>query len=213
MDWGVFWGAIGALAGVAALGGVYFTARTYRRQFAKREMQYRVTAVPLIRDGAAHARLRVMRGDAELQNPFLLTVSIRSASRSDIPSITFDGGRPIVFEVSPTMLVTETSTTSNESIGFTWTDQDVDGGAEHAQILPQLVRRRAYGMFSAVVDGRPTVTVVSPLIDVPLTEVLPTERIDRHQRLMIWLAAVSGSLAIALLTVLIIGMVNGSFSG
>ncbi|GAA1915191.1 hypothetical protein GCM10009775_04530 [Microbacterium aoyamense] len=197
MDWGIFWGAVGALAAVASLAGLYFAWRTYRRQFAKREIRYTVKSVPLIRDGAAHAKLRVMRGDVELQDPYLLTVAVESASRADIATSAFDDDNPLDFEVNPPMLVTDTSTTTNSTIGFTWADQDIDGGATVARIDPQLIRKRATGAFSAVTDGRPSVTVRSPLIDIPVAEIRAVDRTDRRGLVTVALIATALSLALS----------------
>lgn len=168
MDWAIFWGAVGAIAGLAALTGLYFAIRTYRRQFARRELQYSVSAVQLINEGAADARLRVMLGDVELAQPHLLTVTIRSTSRVDIPSASFDAGRPLIFSVSPHIVSMGSIAAGTDTIQLSWAGVDIDGAARSVEMPPQLIRPDARGEFSAVVDGPPHVSVTSPIIDVPV---------------------------------------------
>lgn len=176
MDWAIFWGAVGAIAGLAALAGLYFAIRTYRRQFARRELQYSVSAVQLINEGAADARLRVMLGDVEIDRPHLLTVVIRSTSRVDIPSASFDAGRPLIFSVSPRIVSMGSIAAGTSTIELTWADVSVDGNAQSVEMPPQLIRPDSSGEFSAVVDGLPHVTVTSPIIDVPVIQLSPASK-------------------------------------
>lgn len=188
------WTIIGAIAGVLALSAVVVAILAYRRQFPRRQLQYSVEAIPLLQGDISvrHQDLRVVMNGSEIATPYVLSVNVWSKSRADIPSAAFDNQDPISFSVSVPMFVTGTTMRPSDDIGFDWDGVNVSAGVREARVLPQLIRRRSRGQFTAVTEGKPEVTVADSLIDIKLKHVSKDEAFSAPtfwRTLAVWFAA------------------------
>jgi hypothetical protein len=168
MDWPIFWAAVAAVATIAAL---YFGVRTYLRSFPKRSLRYEVENIPILSDGSsALVGVRILLGNREFKNPWLTTVTVRSHSRADIESASFDSGRPIVFTSSLPLYVSQGTKAGVDNIGFDWVDYNDGTGTVTLSIRPQLIRPKARGSFVVLSDGEPRFEVDPSLINIDVDE-------------------------------------------
>lgn len=174
------WGFVGAAFGALALVGVGFQIVSYFREHPKRRLEYTVKSRPLV-IAARGATLEVKVDGVEVKHPHLVEFRLVSNSRADVPSSAFDAGKPLKIRVEPGGAlvladgVTGTIESSRgEGYGWEWAEFRVE---------PQLIRKASQLTLNLVSSGKPTVTVSSPLIDVPVWDV--TKRPDRNSLLMI----------------------------
>lgn len=170
-DWANFWAAVAAIVGLIALISVVVSVIAFRRQFPKRRIDYVVDTQRLVSNELPSGSVEFKVRGVSVENPYITTVRMLSNSRADIPSGAFDGGEPIVVRIEPGGAVL---------LGIERSGPDqivIDGGRGEGMdwaefpIQPQLIRKRSSAKFSFVSEGRPTVSVISPLVDIEVREV------------------------------------------
>lgn len=208
MDWGVFWGAVGALVGVVGLVGVAVAVMTYRKQHPKRLLRYTVDAEPVLTDFAAKVMLRVEIAGQRLHEPHIVHIRVRSDSRADIPSTAFDAGRAIAFTLSKDAYVMGASLEQDGPIGFSW--HATAGAVQRLEIPPQLIRRGNDGIVTLVAEGPLEVKEHNSLIDIDLTAQVPRDS-SRAQSVLVlaFLLAISGTSALGGAVVALWGYAQG----
>lgn len=171
-DWGNFWAALGALAGVLALVGAIFAIAGYFKANPKRRLEFSVAPQRLIADSLPEgSTFRVEINGIEIRDPYLVRLSLFSNSRADIPSTAFDGAKPIRIRSEPggALLLNEDvsgvggiSVSGGHGEGMEWAE---------FQINPQLIRKRSSVEVIFVTDGPPSIAVTGELVDIEIAEV------------------------------------------
>ena len=166
----------------------------YRRQSPKRRLDYSFEVTPLM---SSEVGLDVSYRGVTLANPHIVQVTVRSASRGDIPSSDFDASRKVEFRLRPRQVAI-----LKMSGSMTMTLLD-DGFA----LPPQLIRPKSFIVCQFLCDGPlDHVDTVNSLINVGLVNVEAKGRQPRRKMSDgVWMALVLGgsyTLAIALLIVL-----------
>lgn len=198
VDTSAFWTVVGAVAGVVA---VIIGLVTYLRANPKRRIEYSTEAVRLLSSRAKIEGLEVKVRNLPIPDPHLVTLRLRSNSRADIPSSSFDGGKDLVFRVEPggALLLSSANdgirTEGSEGLGFEWA---------RFPIPPQLIKKRATGTITFVSAGEPVVAVEgdSPLIDIDVREVRAP--LDPSRRVVYRLVSSGFSAALASLIVSVV---------
>ncbi|MGU3358668.1 hypothetical protein ACLBWJ_15545 [Microbacterium sp. M4A5_1d] len=170
MEPGVVWAIVGVA--VTVIVGFY-TVITYYRANPKRRLEYAVEVVRLVAAPTAIENLDVRVNGLQIQDPHLVTLRLFSNSRADIPSGSFDDGRPLVFRVEPggALLLSETDDGirfgGSSGHGFEWAT---------FPITPQLIKKRASGSITFVSAGKPRIVIEdrAPLIDIEVRHVRPS---------------------------------------
>lgn len=168
-DWGLFWGVIGAVAGVLALIGVVYAVAGYYRDHPKRQLEYTVKTRRLVQ-ATPDLGLEVRAKGIEIADPYLVEFRLRSNSRADIPSNAFDAGKDLLIRVEPGGALVLGDEGARGDIMLTGGDGE---GWDWAQFYvgPQLIRRGAALELDFITNGEPVVKVNRPLIDVKILDV------------------------------------------
>lgn len=164
--------ALGALGvAVAIIIGVVM----YRRQFPKRRLEWSLSSRRLIFAEPFNADVTVIVDSLPVEDPYVNTFVIRSDSRADIPSASFDGNKPTRIRMEPGGALQIGAPTSSgieisggHGEGFEWAEFFIE---------PQLIRQGSGAQLEFVTSGPPRVEVHSPLIDIDVRQVAtPAER-------------------------------------
>jgi hypothetical protein len=164
MDWVIFWTVTGvAIAAVTLV----FGALVYFRQFPKRQLVYRLEVAPMLR--ARSVELEVRYKGRELSNPYFVQLRVRSRSRADISSSSFDAQKDVVFEFG------------REMIGYSTAMQErlvLENSPTAVFLKPQKIGPNAWFRVSFVTDGEPdNVRIDNSLLDIKVVaEVEPGRR-------------------------------------
>jgi hypothetical protein len=187
---------IGTIVGlVSAVATIVAAIVLYRRQFPKRQIRYGVRVSPLV--AQSHAGLELRYQGQVLSSPRLAIVRVRSRSRADIPSSSFDAGRAIRIVFDDRVI----GSSSDE-------DQDIQWEIYGYQlwIPPQLIRAKSELEVSLVVDGDSDgYSFESPLVDIAA---LPD--IDAGTRGFTILIVAASAMALVVVGLLVAGFVSGT---
>jgi hypothetical protein len=152
--------AIGVGSFVASLAAALVAILALRRQFPRRRLAFARSSLPLLVDN--HADLQVKFRDHNLESPYLVTIWISSQSRADIPSSTFDAGKPIRFQLGRPVL----GVMNSRAHRLEWSLHQSD-----IEIPPQLVHPDSRLRVDLLVDGEPDrIKIDNPLVDIKLVE-------------------------------------------
>ncbi len=168
-DWVLFWTVVAAIVGTLALIGVGYQVVGYYGEHPRRRIEYVVRTTRMVPEHDNVEELEVFVRNIKIEDPHIVSVTIISNSRADIPSTLFDAGKPIIIRVDRGGAVT----LNQPSAGTI----DIDGGRgeglEWAEfhVPPQLIRKRSRGSVTFISAGVPSVTVKSPLIEVEDREI------------------------------------------
>lgn len=167
-DWSLAWTIVAAIVGALALVGVVYAVVGYYRDHPKRQLEYKVRGRRLVQS-TPRATLEVKVNGIEVRDPHLVEFRLVSNSRADIPSAAFDAGRSLTIRVEPGSAVVVGDiadkgimTTGGDGNGREW---------EQFDIGPQLIRSGSTLSLDFISSGPPTISVSSPLIDVPVVNV------------------------------------------
>lgn len=174
-DWVLFWTIIAAIVGALALIGVVVAIIAYRRQFPKRAVEYSVEVRPLVERSLPEGTIEVRANGTAMADPHFVGFNVWSNSRADIPSASFDAGRPIVFEVTALSTVVVQITTHDLDLELETSD-----GNSSIRLPAQLIRAASRAEITLVCDGKPEITPQSPLIDIPVAVNDPDEVESAH---------------------------------
>jgi hypothetical protein len=167
---------------VALLVGVPVIWLTWRLVFARMRLSYSVLQTPLMVRSEFGSQLRVIygEGDRERQLGQARVVRLRLTSRSvkDIPTAAFDDGAPLIVDLGTPVLAILGGEEPSQSSGLPITD---DG--DRVRIAPRLIKKGQIITINVLVDGIPHIRIVSPLIDVRVSEKTPTWFAKLGQRL------------------------------
>lgn len=160
--------ALLALAvGVIAVPVSVWAARRWGSRRARTDFTFSVIPLLPIDDSP----LEVTYHDLPVDQPHLVSVSLRNTGPRDIPSSAFDGGQPILVRFDTRFY----GLTSRATGGARTLAPAVGSPADRAvvQIEPGLLKRGESWSFNAVVSGRATVSLTSPLVDTDVTQNRP----------------------------------------
>jgi hypothetical protein len=195
MDWSLLWLIVSCVLG---LGLIVLGVMTYRRQFVKRSLGWDFAISPVAPQVHGN-RLTIAFDGKLLSDPYIMTFELESLSRADIPSSSFDAGKPITF------------TFGADIIGAALAEGDITASISGHQLMfePQLIRKRASSEIGLIFDRRVGVPeVANPLIDIPLRYQLP-DRYRRGNRMLNAVITVAGGLCVGLVAILITAFLQG----
>jgi hypothetical protein len=163
---------------VAVLVGAALIWLTYKLAFARQRLDYSVAVTPLVARGPQFAeQLRIYYGRRDVPLTYPRVVRIRLASRSakDIGRDDFDAHAPLIIQLgTPAVAILSDSATGSAS-------PNIAGTGSEVHIQPGLIRRKAVITISVLVDGKPDVTIDSPIRDCPVTDRDPLRPIWRPE--------------------------------
>jgi len=186
---------------VLGLGAIGATIFVYRKQSPRREFTYSVEASPLVSTQVRGLdKLSVAFDGVPLSHPYLVTVNVASTGRADIASSSFDGGKPILFDLNVPVLAQLGHKTSTDTVGARLRFAEGDTAiALDPSLLPKRYRIRA----AYLCDGEPHVVPRIELADISIREESrPTvyRAVARSQRAAL-VTATSSAIVAALATV------------
>ena len=121
--------------------------------------------------GIDPSELSLAYRDQTLRDPHVVSLVLENRSRSAIPSLDFDQGRPLLFDVGVPILALL-------SVEGSQTDllQRFRINGSHIEVGPSLILRRQMIRLNILTDGQPSLTCQSPLINVEVREQKSGER-------------------------------------
>lgn len=185
---GTFWAAVAAGAGLL---GALVVLITWRLGAPRRVLTYNMpVATSLLTThsqklGFEGAGLKVIYKDDPLVNPYLVQLNVDSRSRRDIKSSDFDQGKSVIFDIGVPVKTVVGGITPSEPAAAS---ADIEGNT--VKLAPSLIKRGNVLRLNLLVDGRPTLSCQSSLIDVTV------KRQEAGKRLL-WLYWISGLSAFA----------------
>jgi hypothetical protein len=194
-DIGTFWfTAVGVVsaAGIGVLGNSISL-----RSAPKRRLYYRMAAsVALLTTDGAKQGLEVRRGSRSLKDPRIVDITIQSSGRQSIDSTMFDQGRPLSLRLGvPIVEVLKAESEPREQAipDFRFIDSTLEVG-------PGVFAPRQVIKFSVLVDGQPSLDLVSHLSDVQIHRqaLAPDELTRRRFRYAAVISCAAAVLAFAL---------------
>lgn len=174
--------------GVLALGAIAVTIYVYRKQSPRREFSYTVEASPLMSTQVQGLdKLKVAFAGVPLSHPYLVTLRIGSTGRADISSSSFDGGKPVLFDLKVPVLAQLNHIASSDTVGARLTFGEGDTAiALQPTLLPKGYTIRA----SYLCDGLPDLASRIELADITIRNQFRPP-VSSSKRLE-WLATVAG---------------------
>lgn len=170
MDVGSWVGLAALVVGILAIPVTVFATRQWGNRRARLEVE--IKATPLLPEGARPGLLEVTYRDIPVDEPHLVSVTLRNIGPRDLASGMFDGGRPIRVKFDQSFY------------GLTAVDGGVDtlspgvgasGDSAVVLVRPGLLKRGELWSFSAVTTGPVNATVDAPLIDTDVRAVPPAD--------------------------------------
>lgn len=157
----VWIGIIVTAVGVAATVGIGWWQ--VRKANPKRQISYAVEVTPLLADAAARDAVQVAVAGEALKNPHIVRLSVRSDSRVDIASDSFDQQKALAFDFgSPVQTLVDA-----EWSGIRLTI----GRGNVLEMEPQLIKPGDRASVSVIVDGAPEdIKVSKTLIDTKIVQ-------------------------------------------
>lgn len=150
---------------VLGVGAIWVALYIYRKQNPRREFSYDVSSSPLVSTEVRGLdRLAVSYDGMPLKYPYLVTIEVASTGRADIPSASFDGNQPIVFELNVPILGEIEQTVSLETVRARLTAKD---GQSFVELAPSLLPKGFSIRASYLCDGKPRVEPMVELADIP----------------------------------------------
>ncbi|WP_159828362.1 hypothetical protein [Arthrobacter sp. 9AX] len=153
---------------VLGLGAIAATIYVFRKQSPRREFSYDLRATPLV-SGAVRGsdRLTLAYDGSPVTNPYLVTLQLASSGRADITSSSFDGDKPILFELNVPILaeIEQTPSTSTVSAQLQY-----NGEGSVIQLPPSLLPKGFGIRASYVCDGEPTLEPKIELADITIRD-------------------------------------------
>lgn len=156
-------------------GAIWVAIHLDRKRNPKREFTYSVEPAPLVNSRATGLdKLSVAYDGRTVIKPYLVTVSISSTGRADIPSANFDGGKPVRIDLQVPILA-EVSQRANLDT--------VDGRLERAgasviELAPTLLPKGYALRASFICEGAPNSTFKIPLHDITLRRDVPAAKLS-----------------------------------
>jgi hypothetical protein len=122
-------------------------------------------SIPLIPYPEVSRELMILQDGKKLSDPYVLEIKLASKARRDIPSASFDQGKPLRLDVGVPIITLNKTWSFPESAVMPRVE--IDGTA--LRIGPDLIHKRQTMIFSVLVDGVDArLNCQSPLIDVRL---------------------------------------------
>jgi hypothetical protein len=142
------------------------------RQWGNRraQIEFSSSSTPLLPDKVGRGLLAVTYRDIPVDDPHLVTVSVRNVGPRDISTAMFDSGQSISIRFDQTFygltVVSGGAHTLSPGVG---------ASPEEATVLfePGLLKRGDAWSFSAVLSGPVGVSIEAPLIDTDVREAVP----------------------------------------
>jgi hypothetical protein len=161
------WIPLGVL--VALLVGIPVILLTWRLVFARMRLSYSVLQTPLMEQSTFGSQLRVIYGEGDrerlLRQARVVRLRIISRSVKDIPTAAFNDGVPLIIDLGTPVLAILGDEEPTPPSGLPITD---DGN--QVRIAPRLIKKGQVITINVLVDGIPRIHVLSPLIDVTVSE-------------------------------------------
>ncbi|NWL26632.1 hypothetical protein DM794_06085 [Paenarthrobacter ureafaciens] len=145
---------VALLGGLAALIAIFVTLYVHRREHPRREFSWEARFSPLV----AHRvhglpKLSVVYDGRPVPDPHLVTIEIASTGRADIPSSSFDGQKPILFQLGVPILDEIEQTASTDIVSARL---DFVPGGSTIELGPSLLPKRFSIRASYLCEGSPT---------------------------------------------------------
>lgn len=170
MNAGSWFGLAALVVAIIAIPAAVLATRHWGNRRARLEVK--IEATPLLPEDARPGLLEVTYRDIPVDEPHLVSVTLRNSGPRDLASGMFDGGRSITVKFDQTFYgltaVHGGIETRSPAIGASAVDAVVF-------VQPALLKRGESWSFSAVTTGPVDVTVDAPLIDTDVQVVAPPE--------------------------------------
>jgi len=136
----------------------------HRREFPRREFTYRVHSSPIVpKQIHGIPKLGVVYDGSTLQHPYLVTIEVASTGRADISSTSFDGQKPILFELNAPVLVEIEQVISNDAVSA---ELKSAPGQARVVLVPAFLPKDLSIRGTYLCDGEPTPKVRAELVDI-----------------------------------------------
>ena len=192
---------------VLGLGAAAVALYIHRREHPYRRFSHSVRTSPLVsRQLHGLPKLTVAYDGSTVLNPYLVTIEIASTGRADISSASFDGQKPILFQLNVPVLVEIEQTPSTDSVSARLVFAP---GDSTIKLAPALLPKQFSIRATYLCDGKPANQPRIELADITIRdETLP--RLDRNpdrtsRRLWLGMGGVAGVIAILALLQAITG--------
>lgn len=166
MDSGTWIGLAALLVAILAIPTTIFATRQWGTRRARLEVE--VNATPLLPEDARPGLLEVTYRDIPVEEPYLVSVTLRNSGPRDVATKMFDGERSITAKFDQTFYGL---TATQGGIGVT--SPGIGAEAAIVAVRPGLLKRGESWSFSAVTSGPVDVSVDAPLIDTDVRAVSP----------------------------------------
>ena len=165
---------LAVIAIVVALATVGVMFYLDRKRNPRREFTYEVTTSPLVSTEVRGLdQLTVSYAGTPLTHPYLVTVRISSTGRADISSSSFDGQKPILFNLNVRVLGEIEQVSSTDSVGARL---QIGEGKTQVELAPSLLPKGFIAWASYLCDGKPTLQPRVELADIPVRDELQDSR-------------------------------------
>jgi hypothetical protein len=166
---------------VASIIALLTTYAFHREIHPRRRVTFRASIDPLISQGTGDQNgLRVRYGETPIEQPYLVTVTIRSQGKADIQAASFHAQAPIRIDLN-----TSTYGPLGAPVGRAARDVQLSVEDSSISIGPSQIKRDFYLKFQCLCDGSPRLVARNSLTDIALVDVTTKE--DRlaplHHRL------------------------------
>lgn len=159
---------IGIVAIIVAVVTLWVMFYLDRKRNPRREFMYDVSASPLVSSEVRGLdKLTVAYDGVPLTQPYLVNMELASTGRADISSSSFDGQKPIIFELN-VPIVGEIE--HKGSSGTVSAQLKFKEGESSIELPPTLLPAGFSLRASYLCDGKPTVEPKIELTDIPLQE-------------------------------------------
>ena len=169
---GVFWAiaavVVAVVLGIAAVWATFRSANPRRRLYI-----YLDKALPVVSTHEAlQDAIQVRHLGRTLLQPYLVTLTVISRGRRDIPSSSFDGGKPIVANLGVPIIRLLEEKSLKSKVASLPPKSSVDG--TRIRIGPSMLSRQHVLTYTALVEGEPNLTTEVALLDVDVLEERPS---------------------------------------
>ncbi|MGA1838468.1 hypothetical protein VD659_16235 [Herbiconiux sp. 11R-BC] len=190
------------LSAAGVIAAIVIPLAIYRRQTPRHELWYDYSSQSLtpVAPSPLAGRLKVEIDGHPVAEPYTLNFRIWSVGTADVRSDAFDAGSPMVISLGAVVLGQYASVSA---VNAELVKHEV--GTDRIVIQPSLIRRDTAMTFRLIVDGKPEVSIVSPLADVSLNHAGELEKRD-HKASLYWRYPLGlGLIAAVIVTPFILG--------
>lgn len=154
---------------ILGLAAIIVTLYVHRKQNPRREFSYDLRSSPLVSGGVRGLdKLTVAFDGSPLKSPHLVSVLVASTGRADISSASFDGDKPIKFELNVPILGEIAQTANIEKVS---TRLNFIEGESSIELQPSLLPKGFTIRATYLCDGHPKFRPRIELADIVIHDI------------------------------------------